>query len=52
MESPLSPQQLTILRSHIDPLHDCRDFGVGLYLATQEVINTVTVSYSSTSDSN
>ena len=47
VQCPLQSQQLAILRSHIDPLSDCTDFGVGLYLATREII----VACSSISDS-
>ena len=34
VECPLQPQEMAILQTYTNPLADCTDFGVGLYIAT------------------
>ena len=38
VECPLQPQEMAILQTYINPLADCTDFGVGLYIATRQII--------------
>ncbi len=39
--SPLQPHEVDVVRSFIDPMSECEDFGVCLYAATKQFVQEV-----------